>query len=176
MKNLIILPFLLLMLGFVSCDEVKNLTIQDVSAPINIDFNIQSADTNQISKVDSLDASSNTNFMDNRSKIENLEIDAIQYKVSSLDGGAADTMVNGKLEVKNPGTGNFETLCTFTNKRMIFNLLETASFDPNVANLLVASVKNSPYRSTLRYQATMNKKPVGMVVQFTVRLKLKVKV
>jgi hypothetical protein len=162
--------------GLLACDEVEKFTIQDVSAPVNLDLTVSSTDTNMVIKVDSIDASTNKDFMDNRSKIDDLEIDAIQWQVKGIGAGSSDSLVSGKLEVKNPGTGQFETLKTFSNKKLIVGVNETLTYDANVANFLVSSVRNQPYRATIRYQATMANKPVQMVIGLTVRLKLKVKV
>ena len=164
-----------LVLGF-SCKEIENISIQDVSAPVEAEFDIDSPDTNAISVTKLIDASTNKDFMDNRSKLDNIEISAIQYQVKFIGFEAADSLISGRFEYRNPATGVFDPLSLVENKKMVFGIAENLSFDVNVANNIAQSVRTNPYRAEIRFRAEMNKKPVRTIVALKIFFKLKVKI
>lgn len=176
MKNLFLVPFLIVFIAFSGCEAVDELKLQNILVPGKMTFNVVSTDTNQAVKNDTIDLSKEPDFINNKSKIQDLEVKDIMFKMTRLNGGAADTIVDGKLEVLNPSTGLYQTLTTYSNKRLILGLDELVVYNADIATLLINSVKNSPHRAIFRYTALMNKKPVNMDIEFTVRFNLKVKI
>ncbi len=176
MKNLFLVPFLIVFIAFSGCEAVDELKLQNILVPGKMTFNVVSTDTNQAVKNDTIDLSNNPDFMNNKSKIESLEVKDILFNVTRLDSNSADTITDGKLEVLNPVTGTFQTLTSYNKKILKRNWEEKVMYNSDIANLIINSVKNSPYRAICRYTATMNKKPVDMDIEFTVRFNLKVKI
>lgn len=175
MKNLLFLTTTFAFL-FAACDQVEKVGITDVSAPIEAAFTIESADTNRVFKTEMFDASTNKDFMDNRSKIDNLEISAVQYRLKAINIASADSLIEGYIEYKNPVTGSFDVLSRVTNKKLRLNIAENVPFDANVANNLANAMRNNPYRAEVRFRGEMDKKPVSFVINVIIYLKLKVKI
>jgi hypothetical protein len=176
MKNLLLIPVFLVLTCLTGCDAVEGLKFQNLVVPGTMSFNIVSSDNNEAILSDTIDLSKNSDFMNNKSKIENLEVKDITFKMTRLETGAADTIVDGKLEVLNPATGNYEALTSYTNKKLVLSQEELVVYNTAVTNVLINSVKNSPHRAIFRYNVKMNKKPVNMDIEFTVRYTLKIKV
>lgn len=157
-----------------SCKELENLNLTDVSAPVSTDFVVYATDS-IAEKSATLDATSNQDFLDNRSKIDDLEITRIEFRLKVLAPDAADSLITGNFEFLNPVTNNYELLASLNNHKMKVGEIKDLAYDAVVAAKLVGIYKSADPKATVRFKAQTNKKPVDCTVSTTLYLKLKVK-
>lgn len=159
------------------CDEVDDLTKQDFTAPLEAEFTINT-DSTKHDTTAVLDAATNKDFMDYKSRIEDVELQTISYQVVMFDNTQpGDSLKSGKVEFLNPVTNTYELLSEIRNQPLNqLNVLTFVAFDAVVAAKFVNSYKSDPYKATVRLNATMNKAPSHFKVAVTTKLKVKVKV
>lgn len=157
-----------------SCKELENLNLTDVSAPVSTDFVVYATDS-IAEKSETVDASTNQDYMNNRSKIDDLEISRIDFRLKTIAPNSADSLISGKFEFLNPVTNNYEVLASLNNHKLKVGEIKNLVFDAVVADKLVGIYKSADPKATIRFKAQANKKPVDCTVSTTLYLKLKVK-
>jgi hypothetical protein len=157
-----------------ACNEIENLNLTDVSAPIESEFVVNAADS-IFQKDELLDPSTNSDFIDNRSKIDNIEIYRLEYQLKSINPAAADSLIEGKIEFLNPVTNAYEMLASLNNKKLRLNISEELAYEPAVADKMINVFKGSTPRATIRLKGSTNKKPIDCTIALKLYLKLKVK-
>jgi hypothetical protein len=177
MKSLLFFAGIILM-GFgtlTSCTELNSLNLTDIAAPISTDFEVKSADSTG-QKEEWLDATDNQDFVNNRSKIDNIEISKMEYQIKYLASSTADSLLEGGFEFINPATNLPIVLANVKNKKMVLNQAEVLPFDAVAAQQMVNVFKSTDPKCQIRFKASVNKKPVDFVVEVKLYLKLKVKI
>jgi len=177
MKRLILFAGIILsgLVSMTSCSEINSLNLTDISAPISTDFEVKSADSTG-QKEEWLDATDNQDFVNNRSKIDNIEISKMEYQIKYLAASTADSLLIGGFEFINPATNTPITLANVINKKMVVNRTETLPFDAVAAQQMINVFKSTDPKCQIRFRASVNKKPVDFLVEVKLYLKLKVKI
>lgn len=173
MKNYLFI-ILISLLGFSGCKELDDVSINDVSAPVEIELNVLSADSIG-EKETEVDAASNSDFMNNKSKVQSLEIERISYRVMAWGASTADSLIIGKFEWFNPTTNAYEEISTVINKKFVAEVPYDLALQTSVINQMANQFTSVPYKAKVRFKAAMNKKPVDFIIKIKVFLKLKVK-
>ena len=174
-RSVLLMPLLMLLFILTtSCDEIEDINLTDVSAPIEAEFVINSTDST-FQKEDMLDAATNSDYIDNRSKIDNIEIYRLEYQLKSINPASADSLIEGKIEFLNPVTNAYEMLSSLNNKRLRLNISEELAYEPAVADKMINVFKGSQPRVTIRVKGSTDKKPVDCTIGLKLYLKLKVK-
>lgn len=173
MKNLILLLVFSFAL-FSSCKELEGVSLNDVSAPVELDFDVFALDSIG-EKTTEVDASTNSDFTNNKSKIQSLEIERITYKVTRIGSGSSDSLILGRFEWYNPTTNSFEELASLLNKKIVLDVPNDLALQPSVVNQMKQRFLTSPYKSTIKMKAVMDRKPTDFTISLKVFLKLKVK-
>lgn len=176
-SNVVFASLMLVSAGvWTGCDEIEDLNLTNVSAPVESEFRIASSDS-LAERSEFVDASTNSDYINNRSKIENIEIDRLEYQVKSIEAGTADSIIEGRIEYLNPANGNQpELLTTLNNKKFNVNVAQDLAFEPAVAEKLITIFKSNDPKVTLRVKARVNKKPVNVLLALKFYLKLKIKI
>lgn len=171
------IPFVfsgLFALLFFSCDQLDEVSLNDVSAPVDLEFVVASNDSiGELEK--EVDATTNSDFMNNKSKIQSLEIEKITYTTMALGSTAADSVILGKLDWLNPKTNAYEEVSAINNKKLTVGLPNDLALQPGPLTQMANQFTGAPYKAKLRMRAAMNKKPVDFIMKVKVYLKLKVK-
>lgn len=162
------------LLVFTSCNELENINLTDVSAPVESEFVIFTTDS-IAEKVEYIDAATNSDFVNNRSKIDNIEISRLEYQLKSINPVSADSIVEGKFEFFNPVSNSYELLASVNHKKLKLNISEEMPYDAVVAQKMIGVFKSSDPKVQIRFKASANKKPVDCMLGIKFYLKLKVK-
>lgn len=173
MKTNFALAFLIL-IWISSCKEINDVSINDVDAPVEIDFSVNSPDSTGEKEV-VIDALSNSDFMTNKSKIQSLEVSRMTYRVTSIGPLSSDSLLIGKFDWFNPTTNTYQELSSLTNKKFQLDLPFDLPLQQSILNQMTEQFKTAPYQSKLRFKASMSKKPSDFTLSVKVFLKLKVK-
>jgi len=158
-----------------SCNELENINLTDVSAPLESEFVVFTTDST-VEKVEFIDASTNSDYVNNRSKIDDVEITRLEYQIKSINPTSADSLIEGRFEFLNPVTNAYETLSNVNNKKLKLNISYEMPFDPIVAQKMIGVFKSSDPKVQIRFKASANKKPVDFLIALKLYLKLKVKI
>jgi len=173
MKNIVIV----LILSFVwmsSCKELEGVSINDVSAPVELDFDVLALDSIG-EKISEVDASTNSDFVNNKSKVQSLEIERITYRVTRIGTSSSDSLILGRFDWLNPQTNAYEELASLNNKKIILDVPYDLALQPSVVNQMKERFLISPYKATIKMKAVMDRKPTDFTISLKVFLKLKVK-
>ena len=162
------------LLVFTSCNELENINLTDVSAPIESEYVLFTSDSTA-EKIEYIDASTNSDFVNNRSKIDNIEISRLEYQLKSINPLSADSIIEGRFEFFNPVINDYELLATVNQKKLKLNISEEMAYDAVVAQKMIGIFKSSNPRVQIRFKASANKKPIDCLLGVKFYLKLKVK-
>lgn len=176
MKNTF--PILLVLLSFcIGCSTVDDLTVQDLSAPLEKEFLVSTADS-LFDTTAVFDAAANKDFQDHKSQIESVELKTVTCEIIQFDNSKlGDTLKDGKIEFLNLVTGNYELLAQVRNQSLKqTNQIINLPFDALVAVKFANSYKSDPYKATLRLSSRLNRKQTHFTMAVTVTIKVKVKV
>lgn len=173
MKNIVIV--LILSFGWLSsCKELEGVSINDVSAPVELDFDVLALDSIG-EKISEVDASTNSDFVNNKSKVQSLEIERITYRVTRIGTSSSDSLILGRFDWLNPQTNAYEELASLNNKKIILDVPYDLALQPSVVNQMKERFLISPYKATIKMKAVMDRKPTDFTISLKVFLKLKVK-
>jgi|GEM_PF-3627956 hypothetical protein len=182
-QNLSIIIFQLgLFLILFGCQDISNPAISVLKVTLSEDFSIRAdsatspSDSAVFVSTQKFDANSNTDFLSNRSKMTEIEVEKLKYLIKEVAPGTADSLLEGRFEFLNPVTGQYETLAEDLNRKLYNGLEVQIPVRTEASQNLIAIFKSSVPTVEIRMKGKMNKRPINLIIAPQIQLSLKVKI
>lgn len=166
---------------FVSCDRIPDPTLTLLRVPLSQDITVRvdsvggSSDSALFVASISLDANNNADFFSNRSKLAEVDIEKITYRVKEISSGSADSLIEGKFEFLNPSSGQFEVLTEDNNRKLAVDQVVQINIKPEAKSRLISILSSSSPKFDVRMRGKMNKIPISLIIALEIQLSLKTK-
>ena len=171
-----------LQLFFCSCKIIPDPSVTLLQITLSEDFEIQTdSSDNSVDSVTfearkSFDPNSNADFFSNRSKFAELTIDKLKYRVKSIGFQTADSLIEGKFELLNPATSQFETLAEDFNRKLIAGQEVEVNLNPAGKASLEKLLTSASPQFEIRMMGKMNKRPIHLILAPEIKLSVKTKI
>jgi len=150
-------------------DEAANIPIT-----LNISQNVSlNGDTNFVVKSEVLNPNTESEFRDNKNKIESVEIDRILASTVDLNQQGGTQLLSGLISIGHPDSAGSALIDSISNVDLRTMNDKVLTLNPSQIAAVGNLLKSSNSGVKLYYSARVDSKPFNAKLKFTFRLKVK---
>ena len=167
---------------FFSCKDISDPTLTLIRVSFSEEYSVQadsagsSSDSTSFAVSKTFDPNDNSDFFSNRSKFAELEIEKLEYLVKDIAAQTADSLIEGKFELLNPSTNQYETLAEDFNRKLIVGQKVEVSLNPAVKASLIKTLTSASPQFEIRMKGKMDKRPIHLILAPEIQLSIKTKI